>query len=203
MNARQLKPLGMAAAGFLLLMAACRSVPSRVFTLEPVLPTSIAKPYSGPPIRVDAVHIPPALDRLEILTELAPGEFQVSDLDHWIAPLGQVARQALTADLIPRLPQGRVIFPHLAKPAGAIGINVDLLAFSSNREGATLEVSWGGTSDGSPTPFCGGTMLLQTTLSGKGSAAIARALSTLLAELADRIAEELLLLGPADPLCAP
>jgi uncharacterized lipoprotein YmbA len=64
------------------------------------------------------VHIPPALDRIEILSEVAPGEFKVNDLDHWVAPLGPVARQTLTADLIARLPQGRVIFHTSQSPQG-------------------------------------------------------------------------------------
>jgi uncharacterized protein len=199
MIARYFKPVGVIAAVPLLVMAACQSAPTRVFTLEPVVPRSIANPYSGPPVRIDAVHIPPALDRIEILSEVAPGEFKVSDLDHWVAPLGQVARQTLTADLIARLPQGRVIFPHLTKPAGAIGVSVDLLAFSADREGAKLHVSWVGTSDGSQPQSCGGTMMLQTTLPGAGSAATASALSTLLAQLADRIVAELMLLAPLEP----
>jgi uncharacterized lipoprotein YmbA len=180
----------------LVFVAACQSGPTRVFSLTPVVSASIANHYSGRPIRIDAVHVPPALDRIEILSQVAPGELRVNELDHWAAPLGQLVRQALTADLIARLPPGGVIFPHLAKPAGAIGVSVDLLAFSADREGATLEVSWVGTSTGTEPPTCGGTMVLRTTLPGAGSAGIAGALSTLLAELADHIAAELLLSAP-------
>jgi uncharacterized protein len=193
------KPLGGIVTVALLLMTACQSVSTRVFTVEPVVAASVASQYNGPPIRIDAVHIPPALDRIEILREVAPGEFEVSDLDHWVAPLGQVIRQTLTEDLIARLPQGRVIFPNLAKPAGTIGVSVDLLELSATRDGARLQVSWVGTSVESQPRSCGGTMVLRTALAGAGSAAMASALSTLLSQLADRIVAELLLMAPVEP----
>jgi uncharacterized protein len=187
------------AAGTMVLLSSCHSAPTRVFALDTVAPTSISSSYKGPPIRVEAIHVPPALDRIEISREVAPGEFRVSELDHWIAPLGQIVRQVLTADLIGRLPQGRVIFPHLARPVGAIGINVDLLSFSADREGARLHVSWAGTSGGSQPQSCGGTMVLLTPRLGVGSASMASALSTLLAQLADGIVAQLMLLNPVDP----
>jgi uncharacterized lipoprotein YmbA len=182
----------------LVLMTACQSVSTRVFTVEPVVANSSVSQYNGPPIRIDSVHISPALDRIEILREVAPGEFEVSDLDHWVAPLGQVIRQALTSDLIARLPQGQVIFPNLAKPVGTIGVSVDLLEFSAARDSARVNVSWVGTSFGSQPRSFGGTAVLQTALPDAGSAAIATALSTLLSQLADRIVAELLLTAPLE-----
>jgi len=193
------KALTVAVAGMAVFLTSCQSAPTRLFALDSIALTSIPSPYNGPAIRVDAVHIPPALDRIEILREIGLGEFKVSDRDQWVAPLGQLARQALTEDLIARLPQGRVIFPDLAKSTGTISVSVDLLAFSAGREGAKLQASWVGTSDGSQPRSYGGTMLLETTFRGAGSAATASALSTLLAELADRIVAELLLLAPVEP----
>jgi uncharacterized protein len=192
------KALTVAVAGMAVFLISCQSAPTRLFALDPIAPTSIASPYNGPTIRVDAVHIPPGLDRIEILSEVGSGEFKASDRDHWMAPLGQLARQALTEDLIARLPQGRVIFPDLPKATGTISVSVDLLAFSADRAGAKLHVSWIGTSDGSEPRSYGGIMLLETTLPSAGSAATASALSTLLAELADRIVADLLLLAPVE-----
>jgi uncharacterized protein len=199
MIAHYYKTLAVAAAGMAVFLTSCQSAPTRLFALDAIALTSIPSPYNGPAIRVDAVHIPPALDRIEILSEIGSGEFKVSDRDQWVAPLGQLARQALTEDLIARLPQGRVIFPDLAKSTGTIGISVDLLAFSADREGAKLHVSWVGTSDGYQQRAYGEAMLVETTLPVAGSAAMARALSTLLAELADRIVAELLLMTPIEP----
>jgi uncharacterized lipoprotein YmbA len=183
----------------IVLLISCQGAPTRLFVLEPVEPTSISSSYNGPPIHVEAIHVPPALDRIKIPSEVAPGEFRISELDRWIAPVVQITRQVLTADLIARLPQGRVIFPHLARPVGAIGINVDLLSFSADREGARLHVSWVGTSAGSQPQSCGGTMVLLAPRLGAGSASMAGALSTLLAQLADGIVAQLMLLNPVDP----
>jgi uncharacterized lipoprotein YmbA len=198
MIAHYFKPPTFAVAGMAVFLTSCQSAPTRLFALDSIAPTSITSSYNGPAIRVEAVHVPPALDRIEISSEVAAGEFRVDELDHWVAPLGQITRQVLTADLIARLPQGRVIFPHLAGPPGAIGINVDLLSFSADRQGATLYVSWVGIADASQSR-CGGTMVLETTRAGAGSAAVASALSTLLGQLADRIVAELMRLTPVDP----
>jgi uncharacterized protein len=199
MIAHDFKSRTVVAAGVIGLLISCQSERTRLFVLEPIAPTSILSSYTGPPIRVEAIHIPPALDRIEISSEVAPGEFKISELDHWIAPLGQLTRQVLTADLIARLPQGRIIFPHLAAPVGAIGISVEVLSFGADQEGAKLHVSWVGTSSGSQTQACRGTMLLHTRRPGAGSAAMASALSMLLAQLADGIVAQLTLLPPIDP----
>jgi uncharacterized protein len=176
-----------AAAVVLTALAACHSPPTRLFTLYPVAPGAPRSAYAGAPIRVDAVHVPPALDRVEVISDIAPGELGLHDLDHWSAPLGQVSRQALSADLIARLPSGSVIFPHLAKPDGALGLVVDILDFKADRAGATLEASWTlarAEDGGAPTR---GTAQLHTDQAAEGAAAMARALSTLLAQLADHI----------------
>ncbi len=176
----------LAATSIGLSMAACRSAPTRLFVPEPVAPTVSAGPYDGPPVRVDAVHVPPSLDRVEMLGDIAPGELQIDDFDHWAAPLGLLARQTLTADLAARLPAGRVISPSLAKPPGAASLAVDILAFSADKHGARLEASWVLT----PTRHAPGAsaVVVRTENPSATPAAMAGALSDLLAALADRIA---------------
>ena len=186
MSARRCDSAGVLGA-LAVILAACQSVPTRLYMLEPIATIVTPGAYQGPAVRVEAVHVPPALDRREIVSEVAPGEFKVSDVDQWIAPLGQGVRQTLTADLASRLPPGRVIFPHLVKPPGTISISVELLTFTADRRGAELQVSWQGSSEGTPPQTPGGTMILRTGLSGAGSASMVAALSTLLAQLADRI----------------
>jgi uncharacterized lipoprotein YmbA len=156
-----------------------------------VAPASTTASYAGPAIRVDAVHVPPALDRIEVVSDIAPGELKVSDLDHWSAPLAQVAKQALSADMVARLPPGRVIFPHLAKPEGALGINVDILDFKVDTKGAYLEASWVITAKNPDTTPREGTGRFRSGGSGADARATANALSALLAQLADRIIADL------------
>jgi uncharacterized lipoprotein YmbA len=183
-----LAAVAIASAAFI---AGCRSAPTRIFTLEPIATTASQVVYSGPSLRIDVVHVPPSLDRIEILTEIAPGELKINDLAHWAAPLGQLARGAETADLMARLPTGKVTFPDLAKSAGQVGVNIDILSFSANARGARLEASWVVTSDDpaavSPTHAAS----LADDRPAADAAATARALSALLALLADRISREL------------
>ena len=191
MNARDTLSVGTSALMAVMLVAGCHSAPTRLFTLYGVAAASSRNAYAGPPVRIDAVHVPPALDRIEVVGDIAPGEESISDLDHWSAPLGQVARQALAADLVTRLPEGRVIFPHLSKPAGALGISVDVLDISSDSRGTTLLASWIVTPAGALVRSAGGTVTLHTDLASHGAAATAQALSALLGQLADRIAADL------------
>jgi uncharacterized protein len=193
MKARYSKSLRGAAAmlASVSVLISCQSAPTRIFTLYPIAPASAPSPYAGPPIRVETVHVPPALDRIEVVGNVAPGELKISDLDHWSAPLGQVARQALSADMVSRLPQGRVIFPHLAKPEDALGLSVDVLDFKADQRGASLEASWVITSTDPKSRSARGTAVLRTDMPSAGAAATAQALSALLAQLADRIVADL------------
>lgn len=178
-----------AAAAAVALLAACQSAPTRMFTLYAVAPGAPREGYDGPPLRIDAVHFPPELDRIEIIRDVGPGELRLSDLDHWSAPLGQSARQALSADLVARLPAGKAIFPHLAKPAGALGVTVDVLDFKTDGRGVLLQASWvvTGAGQGAAPARSGGTVTLHTDAPAADAAATATALSALLGQLADRI----------------
>jgi uncharacterized protein len=195
MKASHSNSIGMAAGLLALLLISCQSAPTRIYTLYAVAPAAPVSRYAGPAIRVDAVHVPAALDRIEVVSDIAPGELKVSDLDHWSAPLGQVAKQVLSADMVARLPSGRVIFPHLAKSDGAVGVSVDILDFEAGKNGAYLEASWimTPTSPGAATRR--GTGRFRGEPSGADATATVHALSTLLAQLADQIVVELSLEG--------
>jgi uncharacterized lipoprotein YmbA len=187
MRAQHSTWMGTSAGLLTLLLTACQSAPTRIYTLYSVPPTSTITPYTGPAIRVDAVHVPPALDRIEVVSDIAPGELKVSDLDHWSAPLAQVAKQALSADMVARLPSGRVIFPNLSKPEGTLGVNVDILYFRVDTSGADLEASWIITARNPDTGSRRGTRRFHRGGSGADARATADALSALLAQLADQI----------------
>jgi len=165
-----------------LLLSACSSAPTRIYTLYAVAPATTRSTYAGPPLRVDAVHFPPALDRIEIIRNLGPGQLQLSDTAHWSAPLGAIARQALSADLVARLPPGKMIYPQLPKPDGALGLLVDVLEFHTDGQSAELEVSWVANPAGSA-----GSATLRASGPAANAAETAQALSALLAQLADRI----------------
>lgn len=178
-----------------LVIGGCHSAATRVYTLEAAAPGTRPSGYQAPALRVDSLSVPAGWDRIEILRPSTAGELDISDFDHWSAPLGQVARQALSADLSERLPAGSVIYPRLPKPNGALGVNVDILEFSIVGARATMQVSWvitpgGATAEsGAPSPIRS-EALLQESLSSTDPAGVAHAWSVLLGQLADHIATD-------------
>ena len=184
-------------AGTTALLAACASAPTRFFTLDPVAPAqAVAGAYSGPPVKLVAVNIPPQLDREELVSETAPGEVKVHDLEHWEAPLGLTARQTLIEDLAARLPAGRVLGP--ATPAGAEAaiLSVDVVSFNVGPQGAQMQVAWtltlpAAAEDPAPAVFRAPLMQLQAPVSGAHGGATAAAFSALLGQVSDQIASAL------------
>ena len=180
--------LALAAAGAAL--AGCAGAKTQFYTLAPVASgpaPAYAAAYTGPPVRVDAVHVPAALDRLELVEPDGPNAVKVRDLAHWAAPLGEMSRRVLTQDLAARLPQGEVVFPESPKPEGARGIVVDMLALTPGPDGVTLDASWSVLPATRGGPLRQRQARLTTPSTGDQPAAI----SALLAQLADRIAADL------------
>ena len=97
-------------------LGACHSAPTRIYTLDAAVPATRIDTYQAPALRVDTLNVPASWDRIEILSLSAAGTLQISDFDHWSAPLAQMARQTLSDDLDQRLPSGSVIYPRLPKP---------------------------------------------------------------------------------------
>src|SRR6202140_158761 len=123
-------------------LGACHSAPTRIYSIDPAVPATRIDVYYAPALRVDTLNVPASWDRIEILKLSAAGTLQISDFDHWAAPLAQMARQALSDDLDQRLPSGSVIYPRLPKPSGALGVNVDILDFNIVASQALMRASW-------------------------------------------------------------
>jgi uncharacterized lipoprotein YmbA len=177
------------AATLLVAFGACSSAPTRLHALSSLTPTHGAVAYAGPPVRVDAVHLPPDMDRSEITTRTDAGGIEIHDLDLWAAPLSKLARQTLTADLIARLPSGKVVVAPLDKPEGALGLNVVILEFSRNATGVQWVASWQASAGGSSS----GENHLITLDTGvaRTPSAVADRISKALAEIADDVAARL------------
>ena len=183
-----------AASALTTLLGACQSAPTRIYNLEPVAPAKRLEQYQAPALRVDTVNVPAGWDRIEILRPAAPGAEQISDFDHWPAPLSQVARLVLSDDLDQRLPTGSVIYPRLPKSNGALGISVDILAFSVEGSRASMRASWlisgaGVAAAGIPSAKRSAALLV-TSISGSDPSATAHTWSVLIGQLADRIAAD-------------
>ncbi len=173
-------------------LTACASSPTRFFTLDPVSPSQPpATGYAGPPVKVLAVNIPPALDREELVSETAPGEVKVHDLEHWEAPLGLTARQVLVQDLAARLPAGAVLGPASPGGDGVATLSVDIVAFRAGPQGAQMQASWNVSLPGGAQVFRSPLLALETPNSVTDGAGAAQALSGLLSQMSDQIAARL------------
>ena len=172
-----------------LMLAACASSPpTRFFTLEPVGPGAATAAVRGhAPLKVDAVHIPPALDRSSIVRGMSGDQLQISSRDRWAGDLGETIRRVLTQDLASRLPPGMVIAPDAPPPANARGIVVDILTFQPRGAGeVVLDADWT-LLQGSQSHAVLSRSEHLTTAAAPTAQGEAAAMSTLLGELADRM----------------
>jgi uncharacterized protein len=168
----------------------CRSASTRIYTLAPTAPASRIDLYHAPALRVDTLNVPASWDRIEILKLSAAGTLQISDFDHWAAPLAQMARQTLSDDLDQRLPSGSVIYPRLPKPISALGVNVDILDFNMVLSQASMRASWTIVPTGDVQGAKRSSAELRSSMSSEEPSAVARAWSDLIGQLADRIAAD-------------
>jgi hypothetical protein len=137
---RRLAALLVAAA-----LAGCgSSPPTQFYALESVAASHQPPPLRGPPLALDAVHLPPVLDRLPLVRRGPGASLEISERERWGAPLDEMTRRVLARDLEQRLPPGGFITPGAPKPAGGVrSITVTLDEFDLDEEGrAVAQGSW-------------------------------------------------------------
>ncbi len=182
----------LACLGLLVLLSSCGgSAPSHFYTLAPVPPGAPDVPSrvgTGPAIVIAEVTLPPALDRDSFVTQSGPEQLDVSSENRWAAPLRGMVQRVLAADLASRMPSADVIAPGDPLPPGrVITIEANLREFIGNTDGrVTLDADW--TMHGSHAIHR--VSLTRQATSGHAGP-IAAAMSSLLAELSDRIAAEI------------
>jgi len=183
-----------------IIVSGCAGATTRFYTLEPAPAGAVTYAgYAGAAYRVDAVHIPADLDRLELVRPGPGGRFTVSDNDHWAAPLGDLLQRTLTQDLAAEFPSGEIVFPQAPKPPGAGGIVVTILGLTYGDGSVAMDASWSVVAARPPvtTTAPADSAVRQRTLrvtapvSGGGVADDAAQLSTLSAKLAVAIAADL------------
>jgi uncharacterized lipoprotein YmbA len=178
----------------LLLLAACgHSPPTQFLTLDPAPAVSSgAIAYRGPSIRVPAVRIPPALDRDEFVQRSAPGEMKVDDLVRWSAPVGLLSRNTLIIDLASRLPPGAVAPPDAPAQSAGLRVDVSILSLETTDSEASMQAAYQFTpDDGQASAIYRQWATLRLPIAARTPPETARAFSTLLGQLADRIAGDL------------
>ena len=187
--ARRSLELAVLTLGALTLGACASSPPTRFFTLDAVAPGArAAEVRARTPLKVDAVHIPPALDRTSMVRGLSGNQLEISSQDRWAGDLGETIRRVLTQDLASRLPPGMVIAPDAPPPANARGIVVDILTFQPRGAGeVVLDADWTLLEGSQSHPVLSRSEHLTVTAASTAQGEAA-AMSTLLGHLAQRMA---------------
>jgi len=179
-----------AAAAVLLAVACASSPPVRYYVLTSVaadkrLPT----PADMVPVRLERLTIPTELDRSELVRRTDPTRVELLEDDRWAAPLDDMIRRVLTADLAARLPADRVADPN--EPAGGErpqSLGVDIQRFDGDAACAvTLRVAWVLKPAEGPS-LRGSEEERASPGACSGAAGLAPAMSQALAQLSDRLA---------------
>jgi uncharacterized protein len=125
--ARRPRPLWLAAA---LLAAACSSAPSHFYTLDPT-----AIDAGGPAVRrailVGPVSVPAAVDRPELVVQIAPNRVDIDEFNRWAGPLGDAIARTVAADLVTLLGTPDVVSGPLASFVPDYRVTIDVQRFES------------------------------------------------------------------------
>jgi uncharacterized protein len=175
------------------LLSACQSSPAtHYFALSPLAPTSAPTALPAQtPIRVVRITIPAELDRLELVRRDTANRLQIATFDRWAAPLDEMIRRVVTADLAARLAPGTMA----SNNEPAVGearrrLFIDIQEFAADEHGAVkLQAAWL-----LQTPSAAaarGNEDLGVEAADTSADALAAAMSRALAALSDRIASQL------------
>jgi uncharacterized lipoprotein YmbA len=176
-----------------LALADCGTSPkTHYFTLAAVPPQEPPKASVAAPVTIAAVHVPPSLDRREMLRRTGANSVDISGEERWTAPLDEMIRRVLSRDLAERLPKDKVVLPDAPAPPHTAQIVVTIAQFGPDANGrVALEGSWSLLKGSRGEPALRRDIALETDSSAADAAAEAAAMSQLLGQLASRIADTL------------
>jgi uncharacterized protein len=177
-------------AGVCLLSACQSSPPTHYFALIAVAPTAAAPtPVPGQiQIRVERITISGELDRLELVRRSTSNRLQIATFDRWAAPLDDMIRRVVAADLAARLAAGMVASanePVVGEPRRRLFIDVQFFA-GDERGAVKLQAVWLVQTPNSAN--LRGTEEVAIEASDASADALAAAMSRALAVLCDRLA---------------
>lgn len=169
------------------------SPPMHYYTLSEVAPDArLAGSADRVIVRLDRVTIPAELDRLQIVRRIDSTHLQIAELDRWAAPLDDMIRRVLSADLALRLPVNGVADPNeppLGEPRQSLSLDVqDFYADADCK--VTLRAAWVVKRPDAPTTRS--TEEVQVDGGAcSGNSALPERMSRALAVVSDRIAHSL------------
>ena len=120
----------------------CTSAPIRYYTLTPPPDRTLPAPETTLPIEVRVVHIPPQLNRSELMVRTGPTEVTLLENEKWASPVNDEIKDAVRLELQRRL--GRMSGLRPAPTKLTLDIDVQHLEAELGRY-ALLEASWSAT----------------------------------------------------------
>ena len=143
------------------------------------------------PVHVGSITIPGEIDRMQLVNRIDANRLQVSDMDRWAAPLDEMIRRTLAADLAARMPAGAVSNLGESRPGQKRRVlSVDIQEFHGATDcSVTLRAAWIVSQPDSP--GVRGTESLTVPSNGACPESLPLGMSRALAELSDRIASAL------------
>ncbi|PMS32591.1 hypothetical protein C0Z16_06560 [Paraburkholderia rhynchosiae] len=171
-----------------LLMGCAHSPPIQYFTLNSVAPAT-AVTGKVRPLQLTVVHIPPELDRQEVIVGVSGARLIVDNNSRWGAPLADMMRRSLAQDLLQRLPSGAFVLPDAPAPGGTRSLVVTVLQANTDADKVmTVQASWTMTEGPNAAQRATQFATLTSTVGTADTATQVAALSRLLGRLADLIA---------------
>jgi uncharacterized lipoprotein YmbA len=124
-------------------LAGCASSPKTNFYVLSVVPGGSGHGGLSAPVQLSAVHIPPSLDRRQMVRLTNENRLAISETNRWAAPIDEMVRSVLSQDLAARFPNGSVILPQAPAPAGTRTLVVTIAQFGPDPVGMVrLSGSW-------------------------------------------------------------
>jgi len=124
------------------LVAGCASAPSRFYTLAPTA-TADGAPAARYSVAVGPVSIPEAVDRPQLVVQVAPNRVALDEFNRWAAPLDDAIARAVAGNLVVLLGTPRVASAPLANFDPTYRVTIDVQRFESVPNDAVLvEAVW-------------------------------------------------------------
>ncbi|MBW3670281.1 MAG: PqiC family protein [Acidobacteria bacterium] len=156
---------------------------SEFYTLETLPPDQQVAAAGEAPVGIEAIELPPGLDRRGIVVRESRHQLQIRETHQWTETLETMVLHTLAHDLAERLPAGMMVLPGQPKPAGPMrSITVVFDDLTPGPEPLfRLDARWGSV---------GGSISherIEVPMSSLESDEVATAMSAAIATLADRI----------------
>lgn len=92
---------------------------NQFYSLDTIPAEGDVASVAGAPLAIDAIELPPGLDRRGIFIRGTDSKVEVRGTHQWTAPLEDMVMHTLAFDLANRMPEGKVILPGQEIPATA------------------------------------------------------------------------------------